>query len=505
MFFLVFLYLTRSDPFGIDPALSSKYRAAVNQANNSFTCLDGSVTLPLSALNDGKCDCPDNSDEPGTSGCLNGHFYCHNEGGKPKLIPSHKVGDGICDCCDGSDEFDNPSAQCPNVCASLVEKARDSRESIYTKIRAGMRRRKERIKETEITFPKAQREYRELQEELKRSERELDVLNKKMREKKKVWKWEKRAAEGITPEQYAEEKRRKHEYIYKPKKVKVEVFEEDPNGINNPYNEKADNVDWDVDEGIEELIFHATPKPKPYRRNDHHSNDDHHSHDDRVERRKRKWKEMQEAKKAQQGDSSAPKVQSGILDKAKGRLNDISKKLFGGDEPKSYQEYQAVQKEIEALRSQQTDVRLQIMRYDDKFKHDMGPDNAWWPLAESVFELSKDGNDYKLVIFGPLMQRQTGAAWYGTAYGQFTKFNETGRTMLYEGGQMCWEGNPRRTEVYLYCGPNDKFLDVEETDRCVFRAHFETALCCNEDYLDYVKNMSDLDLADFISQWGNVD
>ena len=504
MFSFLFLYLIRSDPFGIDPALSEQYRKAVNQGNNSFTCLDGSITLPLSALNDGKCDCPDNSDEPGTSACLNGHFYCHNEGGKPKLIPSHKVGDGICDCCDGSDEFDNPSAQCPNVCQSLVEKAGESRETIYTKIRAGIRRRKESIKETEITFPQAQRELRELREELKRYEHEMDILDKKMREKKKIWKFEKRQAEGITPEQYAEEKRRKHEYINKPKKVKVEVFEEDPNGIINPYDELDDNVDWEVDEGVEELIFHATPKPKPHRRNDHRASDDSQQRD-RIEKRKRKWKEMQEAKKKQQEELNPKPIQAGILDKAKDRVKHLSNKIFGEQEPKSYQEYQAVQKEIEALRSQQTDVRIQIMRYDDKFKHDMGPDNVWWPLSEQVFELSKDGNDYKLIFFGALLQRQTGTAWYGTAYGQFTKFNETGRTMLYEGGQMCWEGNPRRTEIYLYCGPQDKFLDVEETDRCVYRGHFETPLCCTDDYLDWIKGMSDLDLADFISQWGNVD
>ena len=30
-----------------------------------FTCLDGSVTLPFSYVNDDYCDCPDGSDEPG--------------------------------------------------------------------------------------------------------------------------------------------------------------------------------------------------------------------------------------------------------------------------------------------------------------------------------------------------------------------------------------------------------------------------------------------------------
>lgn len=503
----VFLSLIRADPFGIDPKLSKDYRLAVNQANNSFTCLDQSLTIPLSALNDGKCDCPDNSDEPGTSACLNGHFFCHNEGGKAKSIPSHKVGDGICDCCDGSDEFDNPQAQCPNVCSAMVKKAGESRESIYTKIRAGLRRKKESLKETEITYPQAQRELLELRDEMKKFQHELDVLDRKRREKKQIWKWEKRAAQGITPEMYAEKERRKHDYIYKPSK-KVEVEEEvpDPDGLRNPFNEAMDNIDWEVDEGIEELIFHATPRPKPIKRNDVNRDTGHHGfdrEDHRIRHRTEKWKKMRKAEKERLQKTT--KEQISFLDKAKERVKEIGSKVFGGDQPKSYQEYMAVEHEIEALRNHESDTRIQIMHLEDKFKHSMGKDNVWWPLSQATFELSKDGNDYKIQMFGAMMHRNTGAAWYGTAIGEFKRFNATERTMLYEGGNMCWEGNPRRAEVYLYCGPTNKFLDMEEIDRCVYRGHFETPLCCTEDYIDYIKNMSDLDLADFVSQWGNAD
>jgi hypothetical protein len=45
-------------PFLTPPMLLS------NQESNSFMCLDQSQTIPLSALNHGKCDCLDSSDEP---------------------------------------------------------------------------------------------------------------------------------------------------------------------------------------------------------------------------------------------------------------------------------------------------------------------------------------------------------------------------------------------------------------------------------------------------------
>lgn len=85
-------------------------------SQNLFTCKDGSKTISIGQVNDDYCDCPDGSDEPGTSACSNGHFFCKNEGSFGKTVPSSRVNDGICDCCDGSDEYDGFST-CANTCA----------------------------------------------------------------------------------------------------------------------------------------------------------------------------------------------------------------------------------------------------------------------------------------------------------------------------------------------------------------------------------------------------
>ncbi|KDP31765.1 hypothetical protein JCGZ_12226 [Jatropha curcas] len=124
-FFIAFYFLvpsahSKAPLIGVHP-LDEKYFSS-----RLIKCKDGSKSFPRDSLNDNFCDCVDGTDEPGTSACPRGKFYCQNLGSKPQFIFSSHVNDRICDCCDGSDEYDS-GINCPNTCimgGNLEYKAR---------------------------------------------------------------------------------------------------------------------------------------------------------------------------------------------------------------------------------------------------------------------------------------------------------------------------------------------------------------------------------------------
>ncbi|CAM8882715.1 unnamed protein product [Rhodiola kirilowii] len=97
-------------------------------ASEVINCKDGSKSVSRVRINDDFCDCADGTDEPGTSACPNGKFYCKNMGSMPQFLFSSQVNDHICGkwltgspsllvmyCCDGSDE-NVGGFRCPNNC-----------------------------------------------------------------------------------------------------------------------------------------------------------------------------------------------------------------------------------------------------------------------------------------------------------------------------------------------------------------------------------------------------
>ncbi|MED6183133.1 hypothetical protein PIB30_035265 [Stylosanthes scabra] len=185
--------------YGIAPQDEKYYKSS-----DAIRCKDGSAKFTKEQLNDDFCDCPDGTDEPGTSACPGGKFYCRNAGHVPTTLFSSRVNDGICDCCDGSDEYDG-KVTCQNTCWEAGKVARDKLKKKIATYQDGVKIRKEEIEKAKSALAKDQAELSKLKKEettlkdivqqLKEHKEEIEKEEEKERLQKEKEEKEKKEAE----------------------------------------------------------------------------------------------------------------------------------------------------------------------------------------------------------------------------------------------------------------------------------------------------------------------
>ena len=175
-----------------------------------FTCLSNpSIKIAASRVNDDYCDCPDGSDEPGTSACsylsplspstpadisIDGvnttlalpGFYCKNKGHQPGYVPFHSVNDGVCDyelCCDGSEEWAQVGgASCPDKCKEVGKEWKKHEEQRQKSMSAATKKRKELVTEAQRLRKEVEDQIQNLGVQISASEAKVQDLQKQLDE-----------------------------------------------------------------------------------------------------------------------------------------------------------------------------------------------------------------------------------------------------------------------------------------------------------------------------------
>ncbi|XP_053393979.1 glucosidase 2 subunit beta-like isoform X2 [Mercenaria mercenaria] len=517
-------------PRGVAISMASFYRPDV-----PFRCRDGSKEIPFEYVNDDYCDCPDGTDEPGTSACPGGKFHCTNAGFRPLNILSSRVNDGICDCCDGTDEWDG-NIDCVNNCKELGKKMREEADRIRQLQEEGYKLKQKFIEEGKQAKEQKKAEL----EQLEKNKIELEAVKTEMEGKKTEAEAPEKEAKDKHEQAWNEELERRNaekerlraEIAFaeldanKDNKISLSeikglsMFDVDSNGEVSD-DEAKEHLEGEEEVDQDHFILKVWPNIKQFYKSpdsEEQAKGDNQEvtteppevlppplrpgfprhRNPAVERQRQLF-----AKRASLPDSPTP--HDDVVDDDNDDDDD-------DDEYEDSEEYEENKTEdnkdqqeedkmpdydeaTKALIAAADEARQQFNDADAKLKEtenqirdlqsylgtDYGPNEEYSVLKGNCYEYTDREYTYKLCAFDRATQRpKSGGS--ETSLGNWGKWDGPGEdkyaAQKYENGQSCWNGPNRSVKVYFKCGTEHKVTSASEPSRCEYAFGFETPTHC---------------------------
>ncbi|KAF9194871.1 hypothetical protein BGZ51_007091 [Haplosporangium sp. Z 767] len=477
--------------------------------SNNWKCLDGSKSIPFSAVNDDFCDCPDGSDEPGTPACGNGYFYCANLGHTPAYIKTSRLNDGVCDpeCCDGSDEFSG-QIQCPNVCEQVGAAAKKERKRVRKIQKEGSKIRQGYIAYGKDAKEKLQRQLDKklaeqslIQQRATQAKATLDKANAKRQEYLEKSKSEREAARKLQLTPLIEQQTQRLAHANKVKTMFRTTLDELKEKHNKNYHDLAVKATISgYDEYLEELekktAEDATQKDNDADKNLTADQLMHSAQDQTYNARKdigamfQLIKAMKEGYNTEYNDEAvlkaintfeefapswldeqnefvseepimipadnfeAPKLEEGGVNTLYKRIQKAAKKVGLGSLIRERKpELESAQEAYNKVSDEERKIMNEVQELERKLKTDYGKDETFAQLADQCFEF-KDIDQF--------------SEWVGDNY----------ETQLYTGGAKCWNGPERSVKVIMSCGTVNEIVAVSEPAKCEYLFKFRTPAVC---------------------------
>ncbi|XP_022646223.1 glucosidase 2 subunit beta-like [Varroa destructor] len=486
-----------------------------------FQCLDGSMKLPFSYVNDDYCDCPDGSDEPGTAACSRGKFHCVNLMHSPLDIPSSRVNDGLCDCCDGSDEYASV-LPCPNTCEELGRVAREAAKRREELLSQGGQLRRSMVEQGKLKVVEAKQKVSELKgrvegakkerddkdqarkdaEELERKMLDVEAEQKKEREQSNKDEADKAEVAG-----YIEEDKKRAKETFQELDVNEDglvtfheirarrQFDQDKNGEVSEEEAKfflayLEEVD------VDEFASTAWPLIKPVWLLDKQTRDADKSastlvHDSILTPTSAdKEDDLEEFDQiAEEGDDDSD--DSGDHEQVPPEFPPVEKEGSEDDTSKQEERDPAVKAAVDAAdkaraeyhdaEQRYKDMEQELEKYEQIMNGDFGDESEFVPLRGECFELTEKEYIYKLCPFDRCSQRPKDGG-SETALGRYAHWDQRDgnkyAAMKFEGGTGCWNGPSRSTVVIMQCGLSNQLVSASEPSRCEYQFEFSTPAAC---------------------------
>ncbi|XP_015603531.1 glucosidase 2 subunit beta [Cephus cinctus] len=461
--------------------------------DRDFECLDGSLLLPFSRVNDDYCDCADGSDEPGTAACTNGSFYCRNAGHRAAYIPSSWVNDEICDCCDGSDEYASGKA-CVDNCHDLGREARLEAQKAAELAREGNKIRQELLargkqikSEIKTRLVKIRGDFEEAQ--LTKKEKEAIKAQAEERENAALEKY--KPVEAEQPEPKEHEDNEEEQLSDSEAEDYFKMLDSDSSGsitiieiqTRATFDKNRDGVvseeeaiyflngqkEVTLDEFLDAawanikpflMLEQGTFKPAPA--------DDVEGMQDGTEEHDKEEDEYTEAEEQAVDEHEAQPEEQQV------QYDEETQALV--DEANSAREnFKQAEKAIH-------DLEAEIRRLEDKIDRDYGAEEEFASLDGECFEFTDSEYVYSLCLFDKVRQKSKSGGndivlgywheWVGPEQNKYSK-------MKYDRGLACWNGPTRSAIITLTCGKESKLISVTEPSRCEYAMEFSTPAMCN--------------------------
>eukprot|EP01123_Difflugia_compressa_P008990 TRINITY_DN2861_c0_g1_i1.p1 TRINITY_DN2861_c0_g1~~TRINITY_DN2861_c0_g1_i1.p1 ORF type:complete len:472 (-),score=125.61 TRINITY_DN2861_c0_g1_i1:156-1571(-) len=449
--FFLYVVLASQHIQGVPPQDIALY------SGTTFACKDGTATLSIDTINDDFCDCKDGSDEPGTSACNNGKFYCVNSGHIPQVIFSSHVNDGICDCCDGSDEY--LYGNCQNVCKASWEQSTVLIRAELQEIQIGIDFTTQQQQKYESDVIQKKQELLVKEDKRNTLTSKIDELNSKkeiiqslLESKTKELKesllltiepevqqqYEKKQQEILEQQQQQQQEQEQQEQEQQQQESQTE--ENTGTEYEHGHEEHMEDVDYSSERGEEniESVESVTPDE---------------SEEDKQKRIEEEQKES---------------IRNEILDQ---KVEHDEQIIFVRGE------LTKIDEEVNNLNRDRSDLETVISELKRFIEFDFGDRGRYSYMDGASYTYTAPDYTYTLNPFKEVTQGHT-------RVGSWNSWEPDYMTMKYDNGERCWNGPDRSISVTFTCGKETQILEVKEPSKCLYSMLLKTPGACKQQRLN---------------------